>query len=70
MAAIATRMGEQNVSLESIVQRRPRTSLPGIAQYAGADGSPAPVVLITHKTNEQAIRDALSAIESGRQDRR
>ena len=28
MAAIATRMGEQNVSLESIVQRRPQSTLP------------------------------------------
>ncbi|MFT5510014.1 MAG: homoserine dehydrogenase [Hyphomicrobiaceae bacterium] len=63
MAAIATRMGEQNVSLESIVQRRSKAGLPG------SDGLPEPgelasVILITHKTNEQAIRDALAAIEA------
>ncbi|MGI9477068.1 MAG: homoserine dehydrogenase [Hyphomicrobiaceae bacterium] len=63
MAAIATRMGEQNVSLESIVQRRPKASLPG-SDGLSAPGEPANVVLITHKTNEQAIRNALSAIEA------
>jgi len=63
MAAIATRMGEQNVSLESIVQRRPQASLPG-SDGLPEPGEPANVVLITHKTNEQAIRNALSAIEA------
>lgn len=63
MAAIATRMGEQNVSLESIVQRRPQSTLPGSDGLPG-DGEPANVVLITHKTNEQAIRNALKAIEA------
>ncbi len=63
MAAIAKRMGEQSVSLESIVQRRDKAGLPG------SDGLPelgqkANVVLITHKTNEQAIRNALAAIEA------
>ena len=62
MASIATRMAEQGVSLESIVQRRPRTSLPGTA-VADAEGRPTSVVLITHKTNETAIRNALTAIE-------
>ncbi|MFY0615121.1 MAG: homoserine dehydrogenase [Hyphomicrobiaceae bacterium] len=63
MAAIATRMGEQNVSLESIVQRRPTASLPG-SDGLPEPGEPANVVLITHKTNEQAIRNALIAIEA------
>jgi homoserine dehydrogenase len=63
MAAIATRMGEQNVSLESIVQRRPQASLPG-SDGLSEPGKPANVILITHKTNEQAIRDALAAIEA------
>lgn len=62
MAAIATRMGEQDVSLESIVQRRPRTALPGI-DARGEPGAPISLILITHETNEQAIRQALSAIE-------
>ena len=51
MAAIATRMGEQNISLESIMQKgRP-----------AKDGAPVPVavVLITHATSETAIRAAL-----------
>lgn len=63
MAAIATRMGEQNVSLESIVQRRPQATLPG-SDGLPEPGEPANVVLITHKTNEQAIRNALAAIEA------
>ena len=63
MAAIATRMGEQNVSLESIVQRRAQASLPG-SDGLSEPGEPANVVLITHKTNEQAIRNALAAIEA------
>lgn len=63
MAAIATRMGEQNVSLESIVQRRPQATLPG-SDGLTEPGEPANVILITHKTNEQAIRDALAAIEA------
>lgn len=63
MAAIATRMGEQNVSLESIVQRRPQSTLPGSDGLTAA-GEPTNVILITHKTNEEAIRNALQAIEA------
>jgi homoserine dehydrogenase len=63
MAAIATRMGEQNVSLESIVQRRSKAGLPG-SDGLPESGEPANVIMITHKTNEQAIRDALIAIEA------
>lgn len=63
MAAIATRMGEQNVSLESIVQRRAQATLPG-SDGLSEPGEPANVILITHKTNEQAIRNALTAIEA------
>jgi homoserine dehydrogenase len=61
MAAIAGRMGEQLVSLESIVQRRPRGAQIGINARL-APGSPTPVILITHETTEQAIRAALDAI--------
>ena len=56
-AAIATRMAERQISLESIVQRsRPGTS------GASASGSPVPVVLITYATTETTIRQALEAV--------
>jgi homoserine dehydrogenase len=54
-AAIATRMAERNISLESIVQRR----RPGANEGAF---SPVPVVLITYATNEKTIRQALEAV--------
>lgn len=54
-AAIATRMAEENVSLESIVQRRSDNT----------DGTQsAQVILITHETTEAAIRAALAGIEA------
>ena len=61
-ASIATRMAEQGVSLESIVQRRPREALPGIGM-ARNPGAPVPVIMITHVTTEAAIRKALLAME-------
>jgi homoserine dehydrogenase len=61
MAAIAGRMGEESVSLESIVQRRPRGAQIGINARL-APGAPTPVILITHETKEEAIRRALEAI--------
>ncbi|MBO0766290.1 MAG: homoserine dehydrogenase [Hyphomicrobiaceae bacterium] len=61
MAAIAGRMGERHVSLESIVQRRPRGAQIGI-NARGQPGEPTPVILITHETTEEAIRAALDAI--------
>lgn len=56
-ASIATRMAEQSISLESIVQRHrvPEGHVPGDL---------VPVVLITYATTEAAIRQALEAIES------
>jgi homoserine dehydrogenase len=62
MAAITKRMAEQDVSLESIVQRRPRKALPGI-DARPEPGAQTPVVLITHETTEAAIRKALDGIE-------
>ncbi len=59
-AAIAKRMAEEKVSLESIVQRRPRNGL----RTAAASGGPVPVVMITHDTTEAAIRSALEKIEA------
>ena len=61
MAAIASHLGDQGVSLESIVQRRPRTALPGI-DARGEPGAPTSLILITHETTEEAIRIALAAI--------
>ena len=61
MASIAGRMGERGVSLESIVQRRPRWALPGI-DAKPKPGAPTSVILITHETTEEAIRAALKAI--------
>jgi len=52
-AAIATRMAERNISLESIVQRRER---------ADKEKGAVPVVLITHATYEKLIREALDAV--------
>ena len=62
MAAIAKRMGDREVSIESIVQRRPRSALPGIGARL-KPGAPAIVIMITHETTEQAIRQAIDAIE-------
>ena len=54
-ATIAGRMAEQGISLESIVQhRRDKTR--------SAD-TPAPVILITYATQEDAMRKALNAIK-------
>jgi homoserine dehydrogenase len=60
-AAIAGRMADQGISIESIVQRRPRAELPGFNRRQ--EGAPAFVVMITHQTTEAAIRKALAAIE-------
>jgi homoserine dehydrogenase len=54
MAAITRRMAEREVSLESIVQKGPRSSV----------GAQASVVIITHDTTEEAIRKALDLIEA------
>ena len=59
-AGIASRMAEQQISLESIVQKRPPASR--AADPAGKAGTPVPVVLITYATTEEAIRRALDAV--------
>ena len=53
-AAIATRMAENAISLESIVQRP--------AEPGAAEPSAKTVILITHETTEDAVRKALDAI--------
>lgn len=61
MAAIAKCMADEDVSIESIVQHRPKTQLPGTGRVRGA-GEAASVIMITHKTTEKSMRDALTAI--------
>jgi homoserine dehydrogenase len=63
MASIAGRMGQWQVSLESIVQRRPRGARPGIDATPKL-GAPTPVTLITHETTEEHVRCALDAVFS------
>jgi homoserine dehydrogenase len=58
-AAIATRMAQANISLESIVQRRPEG---GASDAAGRSGQAVPVVLTTYATTEEAIREALDKV--------
>ncbi len=55
-AAIATRMAEAGISLESILQRG------GPRPAADAAERAVPVVLITHATTEAAVRSALDAV--------
>jgi len=59
-AAIARRMADAGISLESIVQRRraPRTTAP----EHPVPEAPQPVILITYETTEAAVRRALAAI--------
>ena len=59
-AAIARRMAEAGISLDSIVQRnRPI----GMAPKRSAE-EVQPVTIITHSTTEQAVRGALANIEA------
>ena len=53
-ASIATRMAENEISLESIVQR---------ARPAGAEAGPQTVILVTHATTESRVRAAVDAIK-------
>jgi homoserine dehydrogenase len=56
-ATIATRLAEQEISLESIVQRHPKG-----APEAETKSGPVPVILITYATTEDAVRKALAAV--------
>jgi homoserine dehydrogenase len=59
-AAIARRMAEAGISLDSILQRnRPIGSAPKRSME-----EVQPVTIITHSTTEQAVRGALAAIEA------
>ncbi|TXJ14214.1 MAG: homoserine dehydrogenase [Afipia sp.] len=63
-ATIATRLAEQKISIESIVQRHPD----GVAEPGKTRGkpSPVPVILITYATTEDAVRRALHAVQQDR----
>ncbi|HMO29580.1 homoserine dehydrogenase [Enterovirga sp.] len=55
-AGVASRMAEADISLESILQKRP----PGADRdKLGRSGEPVPIVLITYEATEAAIRQAL-----------
>jgi homoserine dehydrogenase len=59
-ATIATRLAEQLISLESIVQRHP-----GGRPHGGgdpADAAPVPVILVTYATTEDAVRRAIDKV--------
>jgi homoserine dehydrogenase len=60
-AAIATRLAEQQISLESIVQRHRD---PEGGKDARAVSAPVPVILITYATTEDAVRRALAAVKA------
>ena len=60
-ASIAKRLAEQNISLESIVQRH-RGGPPQGGESPGRSGASVPVILITYATTEDAVRKALSAV--------
>jgi homoserine dehydrogenase len=62
-ATIARRMAEQTISLESIMQRG-RDRRPHGGEDPRSADQPAPVVLITYATSEDAVRHALAAIEN------
>jgi homoserine dehydrogenase len=59
-AAIATRLAEQKISIESIVQRHSN----GVEAARGAGkASQVPVILITYATHEDAVYRALHAVQ-------
>ena len=59
-ATIATRLAEQKISLESIVQRHSNgVDLAGTTKKP----SPVPVILITYATSEDAVYRALDAVQ-------
>lgn len=59
LAAIATRMAESGISLESVIQRSDLS-----VTDAETDEPTRPIVLITHETMEATVREALSRISS------
>jgi homoserine dehydrogenase len=58
-ATIAKRLAQQQISLESIVQRHPNGQQP---VKSGKTAGAVPVILITYATSEDAVRKALAAV--------
>jgi homoserine dehydrogenase len=63
-ATIATRLAEQKISIESIVQRHPDGTFD--ADKPNGKSQPVPVILITYATTEDAVRRALHAVQQDR----
>ncbi|HEU0149094.1 MAG TPA: homoserine dehydrogenase [Bradyrhizobium sp.] len=59
-ATIATRLAEQKISIESIVQRHPNGAA---AVKSAGKAAPVPVILITYATHEDAMYKALQAVQ-------
>jgi homoserine dehydrogenase len=59
-AGVATRMAEEDISLESILQKRSESA--ASKDPHGRSGSPVPLVLITYAATEAAIRSAVEKI--------
>ena len=57
-ATVAKRLAQQQISLESIVQRQNKN----IGKNGGNSSSSVPVILITYATSEDAVRKALAAV--------
>ncbi|MDR3468863.1 MAG: homoserine dehydrogenase [Xanthobacteraceae bacterium] len=60
-ATIATRLAEQKISIESIVQRHPDAGREPAANRGKP--LPVPVILITYATSEDAVHRALQAVQ-------
>jgi len=70
-ATIARRLAQQNISLESIVQRHGSASRGVAAGSRGAaqpgrSGEAVPVIMITYATSEDAVHKALAAVRRDR----
>nr|WP_321524284.1 homoserine dehydrogenase [uncultured Cohaesibacter sp.] len=62
-ASIATRMAEQEISLESIVQHKKRSKA-SEAEATPAAGKSQDIILITYETTEMRINKAIEAIKT------
>ena len=62
-ASIASRMAEQEISLESIVQRPGGSKVAVASPDIASQDKPKDVILLTYETTEEAVRKALEAIE-------
>jgi homoserine dehydrogenase len=63
-AAIARRLAQREISLESIVQRHELRAQG--AKQPGRSGDPVPVILITYATSEDAVHKALADVRRDR----